>query len=564
MLYEELNSNINYDRQNLRWDGWGAKDQDFFLKKHISDITQLIQKEWGISFLPDTPGVKLEQIQLKKTRLSNDFISEVHQIFSKESFTTEAFERIFHSVGKSYFDVLRLRFNLIKEYVDGVVYPKTNEELFIILKLCKMKNIAVIPFGGGSSVVGGLEALKTNSQKAILSIDMTQMNKLLEIDKISNIAKFEAGIYGPKLEKILGEHGYTLGHFPQSFEYSTLGGWVAARSSGQQSGKYGKIEKIIISAKMITPEGEINTPKLPPYSMGPDINQIIAGSEGLLGVISEVSVKIQPLPASRKYFAILFPKFSDGAQFIKKINTEGLKLSMMRLSDENETYLFSHFADLGKPNTPFRKFKKSITKRILKWNGIGESRSAMIAGIDSNPKTIEYVLKQTKLLAKEYNGFYGGTSPGKNWLKSRYNMPFLRNHFMEIGIGVDTLETSTTYNNLENLYESVIVSIRKSIPVCSAMCHISHSYSEGASLYFTIIFPLNITDPISQWKKMKQNVSETIINHGGSISHHHGVGFDHKEYYQKLMDPIILTGLTSLRKNWDSKGIMNPGKLFLN
>ncbi|MCB1143042.1 MAG: FAD-binding oxidoreductase [Leptospiraceae bacterium] len=562
MLYTELNSKINYDRKNLRWDAWGASDQDFFLKNYISDIIQLIKDEWGVSYLPDTPGIDWKDIQIKSPRFTAEQTKSLIKIVGEDRFLTDNYERIFHSVGRSYYDVMRLRFNQLKEFTDGVIYPGSNVEVSNILKFCRDKNIAVVPFGGGSSVVGGVEALKLKTQKAILTIDLSKMNSLIDIDEMSCTATFQAGIYGPQLEKILSEKGYTLGHFPQSFEYSTLGGWIAARSSGQQSGKYGKIEKILVSLRMVTPEGDLVTPRLPPYSMGPDMNQIIAGSEGLLGVITEVTVKIHPTPPARKYFAFVFPEFSNGVNFIRTANREGLRMSMMRLSDEDETFLFSHFGSLGKPDTIFRKFKNGLKEKVLSWNGIFERRCALIGGIDSNPMQIGRTLDLAKKIAGQNKGFFGGTSPGKNWLKSRYNMPFLRNHFMERGIGVDTLETSITYDRLLKLHEDVTVAIRKVFPVCNTMCHVSHSYPEGASLYFTIIFPMNVKDPVSQWKSMKSAASEAILKVGGSISHHHGVGVDHKDWYQRIMGEKSIEGLTAIKKTWDKKGILNPGKLF--
>jgi alkyldihydroxyacetonephosphate synthase len=562
MLYKEVQFDINYSRKNLRWDGWGAHGQDFFLKDHISEIIQLIKKEWSLTILPETPGIPIEDIKLRSTRLTSDIQKNLIKIVGEDNFKTDNYERIFHSLGKSYYDVLRLRFNMVPEFSDGIIYPKTESEIIEIINFCKSKNIAVIPFGGGSSVVGGVEAFKYKTQKAILTLDMINMNKLIDIDSLSNTATFQTGIYGPDLEKILNEKGYTLGHFPQSFEYSTLGGWIAAKGSGQQSGKYGKIERLTVSMKLITTEGNIITAKLPPSSMGPDLNSIFTGSEGIFGIISEATMKIQKLPDSRKYFAILFPSFADGVGFIKDIHARNIKFSMARLSDEEETTLFSQLNDLGKTNSLSRKFKKYLTRKVLTWNHIGERRCAMIAGIDGKISDIENSLDNIKSTLGLHNGFYAGTSPGKNWIKSRFNMPFLRNHFMERGIGVDTLETSITYDRILKLHDEVTVAIRKVQPVSNTLCHISHSYPEGASLYFTIIFPIDVKNPIEQWHQIKKAASDTILENGGSISHHHGIGMDHKEWYHKIIGEKAKKGLLQLKKSWDPKGIFNPGKLL--
>jgi alkyldihydroxyacetonephosphate synthase len=563
MLYTELNTEIDYSRTNLRLDGWGAKDQDFFLKDHIVEILNLLKEEWGVSEFPKTPGIDLSTLKLPKLRLGVSELKSLSNIVGDENLSTDSQERIFHAVGRSYFDVIRLRNGLIKEFPDCIVYPTDEIQISKLLKYCSDKNISVVPFGGGSSVVGGVEAIKTKSQMAILCVDMTKMDSLIAIDNYSKTATFQAGIYGPKIEKVLNVNGFTLGHFPQSFEYSTIGGWVAAKSSGQQSGKYGKFEKIIVCVNMISPSGEIKTWKLPASSMGPDLNQIIAGSEGTLGIITEVTVRIQKLPSDRKYFGIVFPDFNSGVKFIKEANQSGLKLSMLRLSDEDETRLFANFAGLGKKKTFFRTLKHSLIERLLKWNGIKDNRCVLMCGIDGETSDIEDTLKKTKTLSETFGGFYAGEAPGKNWLKSRYNMPFIRNHFMENGVGVDTLETSITYDRIFHLHDAVTNAIRKSMPKCSSMCHVSHSYPDGASLYFTITFPLDPKNHVAQWQKMKRAATDAIFESGGSISHHHGIGADHKEWYKKTLSKTALNGLLSLKKTWDTKGILNPGKLFL-
>ncbi len=562
MLYDELNSNIDYSRSNLRWDGWGAYSEDFLLKDHVVEILDHLVELWNLPKFPKTPGKKWEDLSVRKIRLTEKELLELEKICGKEFVKTDNYERIFHSAGKSYYDVLRIRNDFLKEYVDVVCYPQNETQIIQILKFCNSKKIAVIPFGGGSSVVGGVEALKNKDQKAILSLDLTKLNQLLELDMQSRTATFQAGIYGPKLEKILNDKGYTLGHFPQSFEYSTLGGWVAARSSGQQSSKYGRIDKILNSLKVITCTGEIYTWKLPPSAMGPDLNQILAGSEGILGIITQVTVKIHPLPQARSYFGFLFPSFERGIEFIREANLKGLKLSMMRLSDEDETELFQILSKIGKQETWKSKIKDKIIQKVLEWNGIGNTKAFMITGVDASYLEIDEVVPKAKYLAEKYNGFYAGTKPGKNWLRSRFNMPFLRNYFLENGVGVDTLETSITYDRILKLHEHVKEKIKSSLKYCDVMCHVSHSYHEGASLYFTIIFPLDLQNPIEQWQVMKRSATEAILEVGGSVSHHHGIGIDHKEWYLKTLSDSSKEGLLALKKTWDPKSILNPGKLL--
>ncbi|MDX1960059.1 MAG: FAD-binding oxidoreductase [Leptospiraceae bacterium] len=559
-FYSELNPNIDYSRKNLRLDGWGSNGHDFFLKDHFLEIKNLLESEWKLGELQKSPAIPYETRVLPKLRLTKLEISAIQKI-SPNAYTDD-YERTFHSVGKSYYDVLRLRFNLIKEFPDIVIYPKSKEEIAKLLKYASSKNFAVIPFGGGSSVVGGVEATKSRNQKAILCIDLTKMDSLLSLDETSQTATFQSGIYGPKLEKLLGERGFTLGHFPQSFEYSTLGGWVAARGSGQQSSRYGRIEKMVNSLELVTPEGEIKTWKLPAYSTGPDLNQIIVGSEGTLGVITEVTVKIHKLPETRKYVGFLFPSFTQGVNFIREVNHNGIKVSMLRLSDEDESRLFGNLANLGKTSSLYRTIKQKFIQKILDVNGVGGNKSVLLCGLDGSEEEVNSSLNRIQKIAKSFQGFYAGEKPGLSWLKTRYNMPFLRNHLLENGIGVDTLETSITYDKIFYLYEGVTKAIRSSMPILSSMCHVSHSYIDGASLYFTITFPLDIKNPIAQWTKMKSTATDAIFSLGGSVSHHHGIGLDHKKWYIKTLEATSEKALKGFKSGLDPKNIMNPGKLF--
>ncbi|TGL94329.1 FAD-binding oxidoreductase, partial [Leptospira barantonii] len=275
-----------------------------------------------------------------------------------------------------------LSFNTLKSFVDGVIYPSKESEISKILEYCSKNNITVIPFGGGSSVVGGLEVVKGKGQKSVLSLDTTRMDALISLDKESHLATFQAGIYGPKLEKLLNDKGFTLGHFPQSFEYSTLGGWIAARSAGQQSNRYGKIEEILTCLKVITPTGAVETLREPASSTGPNLNHIFAGSEGLLGIITEATIKVHKLPETRKYFGIVFPNFAAGVDFIRDVNHKEIPTSMIRLSDTNETRLYQTLGTLGKKNTPIRWIKNLIQNQVLKMNSIGDDKCVILLGLD--------------------------------------------------------------------------------------------------------------------------------------------------------------------------------------
>ncbi|WP_061248647.1 FAD-binding oxidoreductase [Leptospira alstonii] len=562
MFYTELNSNIDYSRDSLRWNAWGAYGQDFFRVGQMQEILAFLSEELQISEIRKTPPFALEEITLPKSSFTPAHVRDLSKICGAKHFSVERRERVLHSAGRSYYDVLRLSFNTLKSFVDGVIYPNKESEVSKILEYCSKNNVTVIPYGGGSSVVGGLEVIKGKGQKHVLSLDTTRMDSLLSMDEESHLATFQAGIYGPKLEKLLNDKGFTLGHFPQSFEYSTLGGWIAARSAGQQSNRYGKIEEILTCLKMVTPSGVVETLREPASSTGPDLNRIFAGSEGLLGVITEATIKVHKLPETRKYFGIVFPNFAAGVDFIREVNHREIPTSMIRLSDKNETRLYQTLGALGKKMTPIRWIKNRIQNQVLKWKSLGKDKCVVLLGLDGRKEDVSQNFSKIKSIIGKYHGLYAGTHLGEQWIHSRYNMPFLRNHLMENGIGVDTMETSTTYDRVLHLHKEGIASLEKSIPGSIAMCHISHSYHEGACLYYTVIFPMDEKKPADQWFKMKRMVSETFFQNGAPISHHHGVGFDHKVWYEKATSKPALLGLKAFKKELDKKEILNPGKVF--
>ncbi|MCB1323524.1 MAG: FAD-binding oxidoreductase, partial [Leptospiraceae bacterium] len=542
--YHEIKYDINYAREQQRWNAWGSLDHDFLGRDHMPRILQLIRQELDVtSDLSRTPSISIEDVRLPGIRLKEKELSELHGIVGKSHVRSDDQDRILHSVGQSYFDIIRLRTNTVKHFVDAVAYPLDDKEIHKILSWCEKNKVALVPYGGGSSVVGGVEAIKTGKQKAVISLDLSRLNRPVMLDEYSRLAEFEAGIYGPQLEEFLNRRGFTLGHFPQSFEYSTLGGWVAARSAGQQSNHYGSIHKLVHALRLVTSSGTVQVGGYPSSATGPDLNEFFTGSEGLYGVITSVTVKVHRLPEERRYFGIFFPDFKRGVEFVREVSEEGGELSMVRLSDPAESRLLGLLGQATKSNGIIQKIQNAIQELILKSFGQPEGRCMVIAGIDGDR---EYANRLEILLRgqiRKYDGFFAGQSPGKRWMRTRFNMPFLRNHIMESNIGVDTLETATTYSRIHELHAAVLEALQSATPHATAMCHLSHSYHDGACLYFTIIFLVDYKDPVAQWKRIKKAASEAVLKHGGTISHHHGVGADHKSWFQQQTDKTVLSGL---------------------
>ncbi|WCL48137.1 FAD-binding oxidoreductase [Leptospira sp. GIMC2001] len=560
-IYSEFNPDLDYDREKLRWNAWGSVDEDFHGADHMPGILEFLRQELEVGRDVFIPPVPLDEIKITPSKITANEKKSLQQIVGEDHYFDNRRERVLHSAGRSYYDVLRLNLNEIKSFVDCVVYPSNETQVKKILDFATKAKITVIPFGGGSSVVGGLEVLKGKGQNRVLSLDITKMADLISIQTENQTASFQAGIYGPKLEKILNEKGFTLGHFPQSFVYSTLGGWVAARSAGQQSNRYGKIEEMIVGLKLITPAGEIKTGDYPASSSGPDWNHIIAGSEGLLGIITEVTVRIHPLPEKRFYCGFLFPDFVTGKEFIREINQQGIPTSMLRLSDEEESRLLGTLGSIGKKGL-VHSVKAWIQQKVLSLYGLDKTKSALIMGIEGNDREIQSHFIKIREIASQFKAMYVGESLGKNWIKNRFNMPFLRNHIMEFGFGVDTMETSAPYDRLEKIRQEFYTNVKKTIPNSIPICHISHSYHDGACLYFTVLFKMDTKKSVAQWLKLKKTASDTFLSNGASASHHHGIGADHKFWYEKEMGKVAVSSLKGLKSSLDKNGILNPKKVF--
>jgi alkyldihydroxyacetonephosphate synthase len=549
-------------RTELRWNGWGRTDHTFDLKGHDQEFWQMVCEATGGGVLPDTPGPSLEEMPVEPSALTDDDIDALRAIVGAEHVHVDRYERLFHAAGKSYLDLLRIRARALRGAPDAVVYPATAEHIAALLAWASKNDVVVIPFGGGSSVVGGVEARRPEGRKAVLTIDMTRMNAVLSLDPVSLLATVQAGLYGPELEEALQSRGFTLGHFPQSFEFSTLGGWIAARGAGQQSNRYGTADKFLSSARVVAPTGVLRTVDFPQSAAGPNLNQLIAGSEGTLGIIADATVKVHPVPAERDLRTWLFPSFAAGADAVRGIVQGEVPVAMMRLSDAEETKFYSKFGSLGKSISGVKK----LAKGVFKFSPWGKEPCLLLVGFEGDAQHIEFSRDAVGRIARKNGGLPLGKGPGQSWWKGRFEMPYLRDPLMDRGVGVDTLETSTWWSNINDLHKRVRDALRTSLRETGTeaiiMAHISHSYASGASLYFTFIFRRDLTEPEAQWWKVKCRASDTILSYGGTISHHHGVGADHLPWMESDKGTLGVVTLTAAQKALDPTGIMNPGKLL--
>jgi alkyldihydroxyacetonephosphate synthase len=462
-----------------------------------------------------------------------------------------------HAAGRGYPDLVRLRAGEPEGAPDAVVYPSGHEQLRALLELCGRSAIAVVPFGGGTSVVGGVSPLR-GEQRAVLALDTGRMGGLLSLDRESMTARVGAGIRAPALERRLAAEGLTLGHFPQSFEYVSLGGCAATRSAGQASTGYGSIEKMLLGMRLAAPAGDIELAPQPASAAGPGLRQLLVGSEGTLGVMSELSLRVRSAPGERIYEGLFFEDFAAGVAVMRALAQEHAAPDVARLSDETETRMSLALAGTG-------GVRGRIGRAYLGLRGYGGGCLA-IFGFDGQREEVAARRNRALASARAGGGLAVGRSPGEAWLRSRFAAPYLRDELLTQGVMVETLETATQWSNLGALHARVGRAIGEALTELGTpgmvMCHVSHLYESGASLYFTFIARMLEDDPIGQWRTVKERASRAIVDGGGTITHHHAVGVDHAAWMTREVGAQGLAAIAALKSELDPAGIMNPGKLL--
>ncbi len=549
-------------RENSRWWGWGELHETFDLTRRPFFWPYLQQ----FFSLPESPVLlppDIREFTLPPSRLSKQQVQALQTKIPGAEIRTDPEARIRFAVGKSYRDLIRLRLKLVENPPDAVIFPANEGEISELLQWADAHGVAVIPRGGGTSVVGGVEPYAPNPQPVIVLV-LTRLNRVLKIWKTALLVDVQAGILGPELEAALGKEGLTLGHFPESFHYSTVGGWIATRSAGQQSTLYGKIEDMVEKVCVVTPTGPFCTPAFPGAADGPDTNRMVTGSEGRLGIIVRARLKVKPIPECKRYQGILFPSFEEGARWIRRMIQRGLRPATVRLSDETESDFF--FA-LREDKGGFTGFLQEHVLRYLERRGYGSgSRSVMILGFEGSRALVTAQWKAAKQLLADVPHWTLGKSVGDNWYRHRFQNPYLRDVLMDYGLLVDTLETATHWENWHSLYTGVRTAIAEAFQEEGVpgvvMAHISHVYPTGTSLYFIILAQPEVDRSLAVWQKIKTTASTAIIEHMGTISHHHGVGLDHKPWIRRELDPHLLQALRAVQQTLDPNGILNPGKLF--
>lgn len=533
----------------MRYWGWGEDSRAPAGNEAL--LAWLSERLGGLSApSPPAPPADFEE---RPVRLSGKELRRLAAIVGKEAVSTGFRDRLLHAAGKSYPDLVRMRAGGRVALPDAVVRPEGRRQVADLLELCSRRGTAVVPFGGGTSVVGGVDPIR-GDHSAVITLDTSALRSVVEIDPVSRGAVLEAGLRGPEAEHALQARGLTLGHFPQSFEYSTVGGWVATRSAGQASSGYGRIDELVRGVTLVAPGGTVELTARPASAAGPDLRQLVTGSEGVLGVITDAALEVAPLPAERRYEAFLFPGFDAGAQAFRELVQEEIQPDITRLSDEDETGFYLAAAGLEGP-------RRSILGGYLKARGGGlEGAALAVLGWEGAAGSTRERRARAAGVIRSHGGVSIGTGPGQAWAHGRFEGPYLRDELMSRGVMVETLETATTWANSDRLYRAVREALGRYAPIVG--CHISHVYPTGCCLYFTFLARQEEDDPIAQWKHLKKDACRAIVEAGGTITHHHGIGADHRRYLKAEDGKLGIGMLRGARGQADPAGIMNPGKLL--
>ncbi|MEH6580876.1 MAG: FAD-binding oxidoreductase [Halioglobus sp.] len=528
-----------------RWNGWGIEESEYTINLGGAALDVLgsligtaepLQEVTLASVVAKVPPSRLPEHRLVDTA------AEV---------------RVRHARGQSLPDVLEMRGGEVDSFPDGVAFPESSGDVRALLDYAKEHDVVVIPYGGGTSVVGHINP--ETGERPVLTIDMARMNQMIALDRQSQLATFGAGTSGPQLEQQLQREGYTLGHFPQSWELSTVGGWVASRSSGQQSLRYGRIEQMFAGGTVETQAGTFEIPTIPASSAGPDLREMIMGSEGRMGIITEVKVRVAPLPETEAFHVCFFPSWSDGATAARELAQGRVQLSMVRLSNalETMTQLLS-----GDPD----EIAELDTR--LRANGIADNRVMMTFGVTGSARQCAFAAEIAGEICAGHGGVDGGDEFGKKWAHGRFSAPYLRDPLLAAGFAVDTMETAVDWGSVDSTVETLEGAIRAAAEAegeqIHVYTHLSHVYSQGSSIYTTYMFRCedSYQATLQRWKRLKSAGANAIVSSGGTISHQHGVGADHRDYLVAEKGPLGLGAIRQLCNFFDPDGRFNPGKLL--
>jgi alkyldihydroxyacetonephosphate synthase len=529
----------------MKWWGWGNPDHRLDLP---AQAVEALRERLGVEPGDAAEHVPLESVSLPEPRPVPDAVrSAAGEVLDGEE------DRLRRATGRSYPDLVRLRNGRLEQAPDATLRPADARAVAAALDACAAAGVAVVPYGGGTSVVGGLDAVG-GAHDAVVSLDLARLRSV-DLDERSLTARLGPGLTGPDAEAALGALGATIGHFPQSFEEATIGGFAATRSAGQASSGYGRFDKLVTSIELTTPGGALRTREVPHTAAGPSLRELVLGSEGTLGVITEVSCRVRPAPAVRLYEGWMAEDFEAGREIIRDLAQHHEAPDVLRLSDESETGVTLDLA--GTEGLRKRALDAYLSLRRR------EGGCLIICGWEGERESARRRRSLSRTRLRLGGAVPLGSSAGRSWDRNRYGGPYLRDELMDLGVMVETLETAHTWTRLDELYRGVGDALRGALGERSiVMCHVSHAYADGASLYFTFLARARRGEELEQWRAAKTAACEAIVAAEGTITHHHAVGRDHAPYMPAEVGELGIDALRAVKERLDPAGIMNPGKLL--
>lgn len=527
-----------------RWNGWGDPGT---VQPLPESGLQFLAVRAGATQAPADAGLESALAMVPDSRLQD-----------WSGVDASALARLGHARGQSLPDWLAMRHGRMGPFPDAVATPRSHAQVVELVAEAVRRGVVVIPYGGGTSVVGHLGP--PSGSRPVLSVDLGLLARMTALDETNRLATIGAGAPGPVVEAQLQAAGYTLGHYPQSWEYSTLGGWVAARSSGQESLRYGRIEQLFAGGRLVSPAGELDLPPIPASSAGPDLRELVLGSEGRLGILTEAAVRVRPVPEREAAYGVFFRDWSAAITAVRHLAQARLPLAMLRLSNPAETETQLMLADASRGI--------GALDRYLRLRGAGEGRCMLLIAIAGERREFRFARRRALDLARKFGGLVAGQAVGRAWRRSRFSGAYLRNSLWDAGYAVDTVETAVNWSRVTATMRSVEDAARQALADWDerlhVFAHLSHVYPQGSSIYTTFVYRLSgdYDTDLARWKGLKSRVCETIVTQGGTISHQHGVGIDHKPYLPAEKGELGIIVLRDALRALDPDGLMNPGKLL--
>jgi alkyldihydroxyacetonephosphate synthase len=548
----------------MKWWGWGDEGVSFTHTDKPA-LAPFIKLHLGLDVEAETSRpVAFDDLRIPDSSLEPSLRSALEGAVGSERLSTDPLDRVVHARGKCLRDLVRHRRGELGRVPDVVVRPGDEDEVAAVLRVALDADAVLIPFGGGTNISGSLEAPESET-RTVISVDTGLMDRVLEIDEESRLARVQAGVLGPRLEEQLNARGWTVGHFPDSFTHSTLGGWIATRSSGMQSDKYGDVADLTRAVRVVTPSGILATRPVPHTSTGPSVREMVLGSEGRLGIITEATVHVHRVPERRTILGYLFPSWPEALAAMREIAESEASPSVTRVSDAAETR-FS-FATRKKPSLLDRLKSKVLQTYLERRRNF--DLEAMCLSFIGYEGTKDHVAAQRKLVGKivsSHGGLCVGSGPGELYDQKKFDTPYIRDYLLDRGAPGDVSETSAPWSALSTLYDNVTEAAQRAFDELGVrgyiMCHLSHSYHAGACLYFTFAFkPSGRRDVLEEYDVVKDAIQQTFVDSGATLSHHHAVGTEHAKWLDQDISGPGVAMLRSLFDGVDPGANLNPGKI---